>query len=56
MASTPCIFSSGTSALTVSASSRNSRLLMPAGDTMFAVPFSVRPMKATGMLSKVLMA
>ena len=48
MASTPRAFNSGISAFTVPASSRNSRSATPAGETRPGVPFSVRPMKATG--------
>ncbi len=55
MASMPCARSCGTSALTVSASSRNSRPATPVGVTMPGVPFSVMPMKAIGMPSNVLM-
>ncbi len=53
MASTPRAFSSGTSAFTVSASSRNSRPAALSGEMMFGVPFNVSPMKATGMPSNV---
>ena len=53
MASTPRAFSSGISALTVPASSRNSRSATPTGETRPGVPFRVRPMKATGMPSNV---
>ena len=56
MASTPRAFNSGTSALTVSASSLNSRPATPTGETMFGVPFKVRPMKATGMPSNSLIS
>ena len=48
MASIPRAFNSGTSALTVSASSLNSRPATPTGETMVGVPFNVRPMKAIG--------
>jgi len=48
--------SSGTSALTVSASSRNSRPAALSGEMMFGVPFNVSPMKATGMPSNVLIS
>ena len=47
IASTPRRFSSGTSAFTVSASSRNGRPATPDGLTMVGVPSSVMPMKAT---------
>ena len=55
IASTPCARSCGTSALTVAASSRNSRPATPVGETMPGVPLSVMPMKATGTPPKVLM-
>ena len=45
--STPCALSSGTSAFTVSASSRKSTCEMPAGETIDGVPSSVMPMNAT---------
>ena len=56
MASTPRAFNSGTSAFTVSASSRNSRPAALAGEMMFGVPFKVSPMKATGMPSNSLIS
>ena len=52
MASMPWARSFGTSALTVAASSRNSRPATPVGTTMAGVSFSVMPMKATGTPSK----
>jgi hypothetical protein len=45
----PCFLNSGTSALTVSTSSRKVSPATPVGTTMVGVSFSVRPMKATGM-------
>ena len=51
----PCARSFGTSALTVAASSRNSRPATPLGLTMVGVPCSVMPMKATFTPLKVLM-
>ena len=56
MASTPRALISGISAFTVSASSRNSRPAALSGEMMFGVPFSVSPMKATGIPSNVLMS
>ena len=52
MASMPWRLSSGTSLLTLSASSSKRRPATPLGTTMFGVSFKVRPMKATGMPSK----
>ena len=45
----PFARSVGTSAFTVSASSRNSYPAMPAGNTISGTPFSASPMNATGM-------
>ena len=56
MASTPFAFNTGTSAFTVSASSRNSSPAALAGEMRPGVPFKVSPMKATGMPSNVLIS
>ena len=56
IALTPRVSSSGTSALTVSASSRKFTAAMPSGLTIQGVPSSVMPMKATFTPSKRSMA